>query len=325
MSERQLPQTARPVSALLQEFADHCVSPHHNVGWYAKEFARTKYQATQLLGVGRNWAALELVDGTILKISNRHRLLPEMGLRSFDMPFLQKRQWPRDQEKDILYVIQPRADVSVSPDQLVDFKSLLQSLDYRFVDTGSGNLGIYQGRVVLIDPLAVIGLRSVSELIGEIRDDDECPHCIDTCVSAFAKTNFRAWRVIRVGGDSIALELADGNVLKVTNKASLPHDFGKRPFDLQPIQSGWAESLRPPRHALKGLKTRSMQTRRTILTDRIFYYVQPPVETPVTKLQLFAFCDQVRSLGYRMTDIDAGNLGIHQGNVVLIDLFAVQR
>ena len=218
-----------------------------------------------------------------------------------------------------------KSHVPVSPDQLRDFKSLLRSLDYRFVDTGSGNPGIYQGRVVLLDPLAVIGLRSVSELIGEIRDDDECRHSIDTCVSAFANTNFRAWRVIRVGGDSIALELADGNVLKVTNKERLPHDFGKRPFDLQPIQSGWAESPQPTRHALKGLKTRSMQTRRTILTDRIFYYVQPPVETPVTKLHLFAFCDHVRSLGYQMTDMRVENLGIHQGNVVLIDLFAVKR
>ena len=84
----------RLVSKLLQEYADHHSAEIHDVAFYAQEFAATKYRASQFMKVGKSWAVVQLTDGTVLKRTNIRCLQPEQGKRSFDLPFLQKRQWP---------------------------------------------------------------------------------------------------------------------------------------------------------------------------------------------------------------------------------------
>ena len=319
--------TGRPISELLQECADHHSSEDHDAAFYAHEFATTKYRATHLMRVGKNWAVLQLTDGSVLKLTNIRRLRPEHGQRPFDLPFLQKRQWPLKQARRIIYVTQPRADTPVTAKQFSDFESRLRAFGSRFTDPHPGNLGIHQGRIVLLDPLAVISPRPVSELLREVSSEEEGEwHSADRYAEAFEKTSFRAWRVIAIGGDSVALELADGNVLKITNKTGFRADEGQRPFDLPVLQTGWVRKPEPPQRGHRQGASRGRHPKATPAPQNpgIFFYVQPMVQTPVSREQLKSFYEHVESFGYEMNDAHCDNLGISQGRVVLIDPFAVR-
>ena len=156
--------TGRPVSELLQEYADHHSSEDHDVTFYAQEFATTKYRATHLMRVGKNWAVLQLTDGSVLKLTNIRRLRPEHGQRPFDLPFLQKRQWPLKQARRIIYVTQPRADTPVTAEQFRDFESRLRAFGSRFFRSASGESGNPSGTHRLVGSigshLAASGVRT---------------------------------------------------------------------------------------------------------------------------------------------------------------------
>jgi hypothetical protein len=80
----------------------------------------------------------------------------------------------------------------------------------------------------------------ISKLLQQQIDEEDARriHPIEEYADAFENSGLRARKVMHVGGDSVVLELADGNVMKMTGKRYLVGEMGKRPFDLPILRQG---------------------------------------------------------------------------------------
>jgi hypothetical protein len=127
-------------------------------------------------------------------------------------------------------------------------------------------------------------------------------HPIDRYIDAFRETG---WLVVPIaaGGDSIVFRLPNGNILHITNKI-LTQELGTRPFDLPILHRGFIPSP-------GGLK--------------VFYFVQPEAQTPVSETAMRQFERQIQQSGWLLSDCNQHQLGIYSGETKLLDPFAVER
>jgi hypothetical protein len=116
---------------------------------------------------------------------------------------------------------------------------------------------------------------------------------------AFEGFERQAVRVLGMGGDSLVIELTDGNVLSITNKILGPN-FGRRPFDLPSLEVGVRNAGSEPIH----------------------YFIRPRARSPVNFQELRAFLDSLPE-HIVMTDRKRSNVGEYEGRLWLIDAFAV--
>ncbi|HEY9871235.1 MAG TPA: hypothetical protein V6D08_18890 [Candidatus Obscuribacterales bacterium] len=145
----------KSVSRLLRSIAapDHQATDYHPIKFYERAFKDFDRLATRVLGFGADVVAIELVDGNVLKISQR-ALTPEMGNRPFDLPILERGQ--RIVEGDTInYFIQPKVK-PVTLTELLEFHREVRKHGYYLSDSSVDQIGRYEptGKVVLIDPWA---------------------------------------------------------------------------------------------------------------------------------------------------------------------------
>lgn len=118
---------------------------------------------------------------------------------------------------------------------------------------------------------------------------------------AFEDFPLEAVRVLGMGGDSLVIELTDGNVLSITNRTGPPGHFGELAFDLPILEQG----------------TRSAGS------DTFFYFIRPKARSPVTWDEFLAFVESLPA-GAVMVDRKLSNVGEYDGILYLIDPWAVR-
>lgn len=128
-------------------------------------------------------------------------------------------------------------------------------------------------------------------------------HPIRVYINAF--NGFEPLGVCLIGGgrDSIAIRLQTGNILKI-GRRELPAGAGSRPFDMPILERG-------RRYTRDGLA--------------VLYYVQPEAITPVQEEELWPFMDRLHGHGYYFADCGERQLGYFNGEVKLLDPFAVTK
>lgn len=135
----------------------------HPLELYAKAFEGFGIRAKTFLGAGLDSVAIELEDGRVLKISNK-RFLAERLPQVFEAPF----EWGElpvvaegDEEVRIPYFLQAKVDMNAAVLDVIAFSNYVRQFGYRFADLSEDQLGIYQGRIVSVDPFAVKKIRDV--------------------------------------------------------------------------------------------------------------------------------------------------------------------
>jgi hypothetical protein len=108
----------------------------------------------------------------------------------------------------------------------------------------------------------------------------------------------RVKEYVTTGSDSVVMKLTDGNMLKLTKEGELPP---ARSFDMPVVDKG------------------------TALADQITvnWFIQPEAKSPVAQADLMPFLQRIRQEGYRMIDPSLSNLGYYNGEVKLLDPWAV--
>jgi hypothetical protein len=132
---------------------------------------------------------------------------------------------------------------------------------------------------------------------------DTAHHAIGRYARAFANSPLRVTALIAAGADSLVFSLENGNILHVTARMLAP-SYGARFFDLPMIERGEIEQP-------DGIK--------------IFYFIQPKALTPVSERAWRDFKRWIAAEGWLMADSGPHQLGFHDGDVKLLDPFAVQR
>lgn len=146
--------TMQTASDALRSLKSEPYAKSHPLDRYASAFEGFDRNVRRPLGGGGDSVALELVDGTVLKITNR--LLNNVaGTRWFDLPILERGTRDAGGGLHLHYFVQPKAITPVSEAQATQFKAGLAADGYRLFDGGQNQLGIYEGQVKLLDPFAV--------------------------------------------------------------------------------------------------------------------------------------------------------------------------
>jgi hypothetical protein len=125
-------------------------------------------------------------------------------------------------------------------------------------------------------------------------------HPITRYIYALAGTQWLV-TIVAVGGESLVFRLANGNILHITSLILTP-ELGSRFFDLP------------------------MLTRGVIPTPgdvNVFYFVQPEALTPVSECEMLAFAREIEKSGWLFADPNQHQLGFYQGEIKLLDPFAV--
>ncbi|MDR3615555.1 MAG: hypothetical protein P4L53_18490 [Candidatus Obscuribacterales bacterium] len=151
-----------------------------------------------------------------------------------------------------------------------------------------------------VEEKAVTGM-PVSNLLRSLQTTDTGDHNVADYARAMSGFNENATAVRKIGGDSISLDLANGNILKLTTR-TLPE---QRPFDMPVVDSG------------------------TRLVDHVDvnYLVQAKGDTNVSGAQYADFLRDLSKQGYWMSDPGVRNVAMHpeENRVVLVDPWAVER
>ena len=148
-----------------------------------------------------------------------------------------------------------------------------------------------------------ISAMEVSDLLrSAINDPIVDGHPVEKYAKALAGIGKKVTRFIGIGADSIAMELENGNVLKVSGR-TLTDSMGSRSFDLPIVERGVVDTG-------SGL---------------VYWFVQPKVQTPVTYSQFKAFKVDLVKYGYIMNDAGENQLGVYCGLIKLLDPFSVQK
>jgi len=127
-------------------------------------------------------------------------------------------------------------------------------------------------------------------------------HPTKAYAEAMKEHDFEVRAFLGGGSEALAFELASGTVLKLTGR-HVRSDMGTRLFDLPILR------------------------RETLRLDGGFemtYFEQPRVKTPVT-MQQFRQFERALPQNYVFTDCKPENLGEHDGEIKLIDYWAVRR
>jgi hypothetical protein len=142
----------------------------------------------------------------------------------------------------------------------------------------------------------------VSELLrlykGEITE-----HPAERYALAFDGFEHQSTRLVGFDDRTVTFQLPGKRLLKVT-PSRLGDMLGQRPFDMPVLERG---------------------TRAAGFGLELYYFIQPNSEGPASYAQVRAFREELRRLGYYLTEGDAEKLGLHGGGVRLLDPFAVQK
>ncbi len=142
--------------------------------------------------------------------------------------------------------------------------------------------------------------KSVSETLRDVIKSGNLPERqnLETYSKVMENSPHRVQEYVTAGGDSVVLKLTDGNLLKMTMDGTLPP---ARNFDMPVLDKG------------------------TVMADQITvnWFVQPEAKTPVARAELMPFLEKVSQQGYVMTDPSLRNLGYYNGEVKLLDPWAV--
>lgn len=142
--------------------------------------------------------------------------------------------------------------------------------------------------------------KSVSQTLRDLIDSGNAPERQNLTVYSKAMENspLQVREYVTTGSDSVVMKLADGNILKLTKEGELPP---ARSFDMPVLERG------------------------TALADqvRVNWFIQPEAKAPVAQADLMPFLQRIRQEGYRMIDPSLSNLGYYNGEVKLLDPWAV--
>jgi predicted NAD-dependent protein-ADP-ribosyltransferase YbiA (DUF1768 family) len=143
--------------------------------------------------------------------------------------------------------------------------------------------------------------KPLSEVLKDIKDPiAERNHSVSVYAEAMKGTDYKVTEYIGAGSDSMAFRLENGNVLKVTGNRTLQPDMGSRPFDLPILEQGVKQ----------------------VGKAEVRYFVQPHAE-PATASDVPAFFAELNRRGYHWEDPGASQIGKLNGQVKLLDPFAV--
>ena len=151
------------------------------------------------------------------------------------------------------------------------------------------------------------GRRSSRPVVDLLRERIDVPvfskgHAMRAYVRAFEGSDKCAVGFVSVGQNSVAMELNDGNILKISSRV-LTDKMGTRPFEV-PILERCAVEVGP--HL------------------RVYWFVQPRAQTPVTWSQYKLFRSDLEKDKYFLELGGDRQLGIHEEQVKLLDPYAVQ-
>lgn len=169
---------------------------------------------------------------------------------------------------------------------------------------GVGSLGTEptEARVEVKTPkIPGIQTSPVSSLLRTVNPADAGIHSVADYAAAMEGFPHEATSIKRVGSDVIAINLADGNMLKVTTR-DLP--TAQRDFDMPVVEQGT----------------------KTVGHVKVNYFVQPAGE-PITDAQHADFVRDLASRGYWFSDVSKGNTMFYpaENRVVLVDPWAVEK
>lgn len=275
-------------------------------GDYTLEFYRQAsvdfpMAVTEFLGSTDHSLVLRLANGNVLNLTYR-RLAPEIGARPFDMPVLEQGVWSGD--AFCRWFVQPAGRSPVTPADFAAFKTKLDAAGYLWSEPNLKQLAYYDGEVKLLDPFAVSKkIKYVADVLWSLDESKLYGHSdLEIYQKLFADFPLRVRDFIVDDHRSIILQLEDGNLLKITNM-ELSKEMTGRPWDMPVIDKGIVEYQ----------------------SYRAWWYVQPYAQTPVSDADFISFVRQLITDGYQMTDPSLHNLGYYEGEVRLLDPFAVVR
>lgn len=144
------------------------------------------------------------------------------------------------------------------------------------------------------------GAMKVSELIKSIKTPEAIAnHNLDLYAKALADFGTKGSSVVATGSDAVVLKLQDGNILKVGSRANTREPES---FDMPVLKSGTLEA-----------------------EGRTVRYVVQPEAQPAKASDLGTFLATISGKGFRMTDPGISQIGLYEGQVKLLDPFAVTR
>jgi hypothetical protein len=146
--------------------------------------------------------------------------------------------------------------------------------------------------------------RPVVDLLRERIDDAQFSegHALRAYVRAFEGSDKRAVGFVGVGRNSVVMELADGDILKISARV-LSDKMGTRPFEVPILERGVVEV---------GYHV------------KVYWFVQPRAQTPVTWSQYKQFRSDLEKNNYFLELGGDRQLGVQAGQVKLLDPYAVQ-
>lgn len=129
--------------------------------------------------------------------------------------------------------------------------------------------------------------------------------------NAFEDFPHRAKGFLGAGKTSMAIELEDGKVLKISRQP-LEKDHGSRPFDIPVLEEMEIHS---------DIEDKG----NVVYSGDVYWHIQPKVEMRATADDAFEFASRCRKIGFDFSDMGKRQIGYHNGNLVLIDYDAVEK
>lgn len=147
------------------------------------------------------------------------------------------------------------------------------------------------------------GPKPIHEALSEVKDPvADRNHSVSAYAEALRGMDFKVDKYLGSGSDSMAFRLENGDVLKITGNRQLTPEMGNRSFDLPILEQGTKQ----------------------VGDAQVTYFVQPHAE-PANHADVMSFFGQLQGQGYAWRDPGAGQIGRWNGQIKLIDPFAVVK
>lgn len=129
---------------------------------YACALGKTDYLASGILDAGHDSFVLEMEGGRVLKVTCLE-ILEEFGNRPFDAPIFEKGSIHLDGRglfvQSVGFMVQPLVEMRATEKDSDAFGNHVRRMGYFFHDNGPHQIGYFEGRLVLVDPFAVVRIR----------------------------------------------------------------------------------------------------------------------------------------------------------------------
>lgn len=151
----------KPILDIIQSMPQN-VAPGHPLHVYAKAVERSGYKGKGFMAAGAQSVVIEMNQATVFKITYQ-TFDDEYGNRPFDIPILERQNLSVSDncmgKVDLTIFIQPKVRIVQRHIEVVYFTREVGRIGYDFNDPGERQLGYYSGKVVLVDPFAVVSLQ----------------------------------------------------------------------------------------------------------------------------------------------------------------------